>query len=55
MSRRRLLVAGGGVGAVEALLDPDGARGAAAEMGAALREVPGARLAHAAVSGALTG
>ena len=42
-------------GAVEALLDPDGARGAAAELGAALREVPGARRAHAAVSGALTG
>ena len=40
---------------VEALLAPHGARGAAAELGAALQEVPGARLAHAAVSGALTG
>ena len=42
-------------GAVESLLAADGARGAAAGLGAALREVPGARLAHAAVSGALTG
>ena len=36
--------------AVEALLSPDGARVAATELGTTLREVPGARRAHAAVS-----
>ena len=36
--------------AVEALLGPGGARLAATELGTALREVPGARRAHAAVS-----
>jgi zeaxanthin glucosyltransferase len=37
-------------GAVQALLSPQGARAAAVELGADLREVPGARRAHAAVS-----
>jgi zeaxanthin glucosyltransferase len=40
---------------VEALLAPDGSRGAAAELGATLQEVPGAQRARAAVSEALTG
>jgi zeaxanthin glucosyltransferase len=42
-------------GALEALLGPDGARGAAAELGAALQEVPGPRRALAAVSHGLRG
>ncbi len=41
--------------AVQALLEPDGVRGAAAELGATLQEVPGAQRARAAVSEALTG
>jgi MGT family glycosyltransferase len=38
--------------AVEKLLSPNGIRDAAAELGASLREVPGAQRAHAAVSAA---